>query len=62
MTLAEAARVLGVSPRTLRRWARVGRIDGTRTPEGNWRLRRDAVARMARGMEGQPGGPEEPGG
>ena len=58
MTLAEAARVLGVSPRTLRRWARAGRIDGTRTPQGTWLLRRDAVERIARGIEGESGGPE----
>lgn len=35
-----AAKVLGVHPATLKRWARDGRVPAIRTPGGHWRFRR----------------------
>jgi excisionase family DNA binding protein len=38
VTLRGAARILGVSTRTLARWARNGRVPGLKTPGGRWRF------------------------
>lgn len=40
LAIGEAAGLLGVSVDTLRRWARAGRIEASRTPTGHRRFRR----------------------
>ena len=36
LTTAQAAQELGVSPRTVRRWAAVGKIDARKNSRGHW--------------------------
>ncbi|MDQ3896534.1 MAG: helix-turn-helix domain-containing protein [Actinomycetota bacterium] len=43
---SEAARLLGVAPRTLMRWLREGRIPYELSPAGEPRLRRADVIRL----------------
>lgn len=43
LTLAQAAEHLAISPKTLERWARDGRIPSERTPEGSLVFRRDEL-------------------
>lgn len=40
LTPTEAARLLGASPDSVRRWCEQGRIPGYRTPGGHWRIAR----------------------
>jgi excisionase family DNA binding protein len=40
LTPTEAARLLGSSPDSVRRWCEQGRIPGYRTPGGHWRIAR----------------------
>lgn len=48
ITAAEAARHLGVSRKTVWRWAQIGRLPvASRTPGGHARLDRDDVERLA---------------
>jgi len=54
MTPAEASEVLGVSPRTLSRWAREGRIRAIVTLGGHRRFIRTEIEAVARRM-GLPG-------
>jgi excisionase family DNA binding protein len=44
--LAEAARILGVSPATVRRWSDAGRLRVFTTPGGHRRFSRDAILRL----------------
>lgn len=39
LTVGQAAKILGVGPDTVRRWARAGRIDHWLTPGGHFRFR-----------------------
>ena len=49
LTLAEAAEWLGITPRTLERWAKAGRIPSTVTAAGERRFRlEDLVASSTR--------------
>ena len=48
----EAAGLLRVDARTVKRWAQIGKLAGFRTPGGHWRIDQEAVQRMQRG--GQP--------
>ena len=43
----QVARVLGVAPRTVTRWARVGLLEAHRTAGGHHRFRMSAVRRFA---------------
>jgi excisionase family DNA binding protein len=49
LTTADAARLLRVSPGTVHRWAREGRIP-TVTIDGRRRFRREDLEAVARGM------------
>ncbi len=46
LSLGEAARAIGVSPDTLRRWDRAGRIRTTRDPSNRRRVPRSEVERL----------------
>ena len=46
LTLGDAARELGVSVDTLRRWDRVGKLSTTRDAQGNRRVSRTEVERL----------------
>lgn len=39
LTISEAAQRLGVSTRTIRRWAKAGHLSHARTPGGQFRFR-----------------------
>ena len=43
MSVGKAAELLAVSPQTLRRWARQGRVSCVRLPSGHRRFRREDV-------------------
>jgi excisionase family DNA binding protein len=45
----EAAALLRVDSRTVKRWAQHGKLDGFRTPGGHWRIDEEAVRRMRHG-------------
>lgn len=51
---AEAARILGVSTKTVSRWARSGKIPHVVTLGGHRRFPADAVRNMAREMTRRP--------
>lgn len=55
----EAARALGLSSETVRRWAREGRIRAIQTPSGHLRIPQDEIDRIRKG-EPSPTGPEIP--
>lgn len=46
LTIGEAARLLGLSVDTLRRWADAGRITVIILPSGHRRFRRDEIERV----------------
>ena len=48
IAIGEAARILGVSVDTIRRWERDGKLAGTRTLGGQRRFRRDVVETLAK--------------
>jgi molybdopterin-binding protein len=48
LTLGEAARVLGVSPDTLRRWDRAGKLRVTRDERNRRQVPRSEIERLAR--------------
>ena len=45
---SEVARLFGVSPPTVTRWAHQGRLPSLRTPGGQWRYDTVAVERLLR--------------
>ena len=49
LTKDQAARLLGLSPFTVIRMARAGKLPATRPNGGPWRFPADAVHRLARG-------------
>lgn len=49
LTPAEVARIFGVDPKTVARWAKTGRIPSIRTPGGHRRYRRADVDRILAG-------------
>lgn len=46
MKPSEVAALTGFEPETVVGWARTGRIDATRTPGGQWRIRESAVTAL----------------
>ena len=56
---AEAARLLGISPRTLFRWLRDGRIPCEFTEAGEPRLRREDILRHRAPPEEEPDADKE---
>jgi len=50
----EVARLFGVDPKTVCRWAQKGKLRGFRTPGGHWRFQR-TVIRAALAEGGEPG-------
>jgi excisionase family DNA binding protein len=53
LTPAEVARAFQVDPKTVTRWAKLGKIDSVRTPGGHRRFRDSEVRRLLRAGEGQ---------
>lgn len=53
LTIRQAADLLHIQPETLRVWLRLGRIGGTKTITGHWRISRAEVDR-ARGVAEEP--------
>ena len=55
----QAARLLGVAPRTVSQWARLGLLDAHRTAGGHHRFRLSNVRRLARSLPtgGRPSAP-----
>lgn len=56
----QAARILGVSPKTVNRWANEGRIPCALTLGGHRRFRPDVIAAVAASMGLDKGRPHEP--
>jgi excisionase family DNA binding protein len=46
MTSGEVARELNMTDAAIRRWAREGLVEAIKTPGGQYRFRRDALARL----------------
>ncbi len=55
LTPGQAARILGVSPKTINRWANDGRIPCSVTLGGHRRFRSDVIAAMGSSMGLQNG-------
>jgi excisionase family DNA binding protein len=51
MTPTDVAKVFGVTPKTVSRWARAGKIESFRTVGGHLRFRRDDVVDALRKAE-----------
>ena len=54
LSVSEAAARLGVSAKTLRRYADAGKVPYTRLPSGHRRFRSDAIDALAREVEPRP--------
>jgi len=48
MTSGEVARALNMTDAAIRRWAREGLVEAMKTPGGQYRFRREALARIMR--------------
>jgi excisionase family DNA binding protein len=59
LTTGQAARILGVSPKTVNRWANDGRIPCVVTLGGHRRFRADVIAAVAVSMGMQADEPPE---
>ena len=46
MTSGEVARALSMTDAAIRRWAREGLVESIKTPGGQYRFRREALARL----------------
>ncbi len=51
----EVAHLVGVSPRTVRRWAARGQLEAVRLPSGRWRIPEEAVPRRNLDRKGRGG-------
>lgn len=49
----EVARMLGVSPFTVWRWCKIGRIKAGKTPGGQYRIPAEGVKRILKEMKGE---------
>ncbi len=49
----EVARLLGVSPFTVWRWCRLGKIKAGKTPGGQFRIPAEEVKRILKEMKGE---------
>ncbi len=56
LTTTEAARRCAVSARTMLRWVESGRVRGTRTAGGHWRIAPSALAHLVPAQRSAPGG------
>jgi excisionase family DNA binding protein len=54
VTTAEAAKMLGKSPKTVSRWARAGRLPHFVTLGGHRRFPEEAIVEMAHQLDEQP--------
>ncbi len=54
LTPGQAARILGVSPKTVNRWANDGRIPCATTLGGHRRFRADVIRQVAEAMGVKP--------
>jgi excisionase family DNA binding protein len=64
LTTSQAARHLGVSLSTVRRWSDLGYLRGYRTPGGQRRFSPEQLDEFIASLEGRPGkdaGPRPPG-
>jgi excisionase family DNA binding protein len=52
-TTGEAAKILGVSFRTIKRWIYSGKISATRTVGGHYRISKDVIKRLRSEVEDQ---------
>lgn len=59
LTPGQVARMFGVDPKTVTRWAQTGKLDAIRTLGGHRRYRRSEVERLLR--EGRSGPSDEGG-
>ncbi|MEV8636156.1 BldC family transcriptional regulator [Streptosporangium sp. NPDC051023] len=55
LTPGEVARLFGVDPKTVNRWAQTGRIASIRTPSGQRRYREDEVQKLLYGVADSAG-------
>ena len=62
MTSGEVARALNMTRAAIRRWAREGLVDAIKTPGGQYRFRREALARLMDVKRINRNGSAEPGG
>jgi excisionase family DNA binding protein len=53
ITTCDAARILNVSPDTIRRWAKVGRLPAIRTASGIRLFERSVIAQLSAKTEAQ---------
>jgi excisionase family DNA binding protein len=54
LSTGEVARLFGVSPSAVARWARTGSLRAVRTPGGHYRFRAREVHRVARAIPAAP--------
>lgn len=52
LTAGEVARLFRVSPKTVSRWAILGRLNGIETPGGRWRFFESEVRALMAGRGG----------
>ncbi len=60
LSTSEAARHLGVSLSTVRRWSDLGHLRGYRTPGGQRRFSAEQLDEFVRGLDGVGGAAVEP--
>ncbi len=60
MTSGEVARALNMTRAAIRRWAREGLVDAIKTPGGQYRFRREALARLTDVKRLHPNGGASP--
>ena len=56
LTVSDGSKVLGVKPRTLRRWASKGLVRAFQTPGGHYRIPRSEITRLLLNVAPASGG------